>query len=71
MTQFQNFLSAALNMKKRKSQEDLAITALGSQGDQKSIQKVMRSFEEKKSSKMNDSPGISPEEFSKRFRGGI
>ena len=56
-------------MKKRKTQEDLAITALGSQGDTKSIQKVMRSFDKKKP--QENSSGVGPEEFSKRFNGGL
>lgn len=69
MNQFQSFLQAGLQMKKRKSQEDLAITALGSQGSSKDIQKVMRSFDRKKPQQV--SSGVGPEEFSRRFNGGL
>ena len=69
MKQFHSFLTASIAMKKRKTQEDLAITALGSQGDTKSIQKVMRSFDRKKQQEV--SSGVGPEEFSKRFNGGL
>lgn len=55
-------------MKQRQTQEDLAITALGSQGDSKAIQKAMRSFNKEKP-KMGPT-NITPEEFSKRFGGG-
>lgn len=67
MTQFQDFLKAAINMKQRQTQEDLAITALGSQGSSKDIQKVMRSFNRGKPEKQPT--GITPEEFTKRFSG--
>jgi len=68
MTQFQCFLSSASNMKNKSVQENLAITALGSQGDQKSIQKAMRGFEKRKP--QPETKGVSPEEFSRRFNGG-
>jgi len=69
VNQFQSFLKAGIAIKQRKAQEDLAVTALGSQGDSKSIQRAMSKFG-------NDEPqpqpsGISPEEFSKRFNGGL
>ena len=68
--QFHTYLKASISINKKKTQEDLAITALGSQGSSKDIQKVMRSFNRDKKPQ-EVSSGVGPEEFSKRFNGGL
>jgi len=62
MNQFTSFLHAGYRLKEESIRERIATTAIGAQGDSKTIQRFMG-----KNPAQEQTPNMSPEDFIKKF----